>query len=241
MTEPFGLDFFEADHETLTQVPATVRLRWGVRGAVCVLLSGHGQVHGTGQPVVVHTTTTFVLTAYAPGLAAAQASSVTVHAPEPAPSPEIPTGSIVAWHGDPRRIPAGWKLCDGRDGTPNLVDRFILGADTDAPAGKQGDGDGHRHAVTYTVTGRTDAHRPHSHALPWKLERAAQAPGWRPPPFRRALDGIGAARGARLGESGGPAHGLGFERTFERATSEADPPEPPWHALCYIIRERHAG
>ena len=39
----------------------------------------------------------------------------------------IPKGIIVMWHGDTIDIPEGWALCDGRNGTPNLSNRFILG------------------------------------------------------------------------------------------------------------------
>lgn len=38
----------------------------------------------------------------------------------------IPTGVIVMWSGTNADIPSGWALCDGTNGTPNLVDRFIL-------------------------------------------------------------------------------------------------------------------
>jgi len=36
--------------------------------------------------------------------------------------------SIVMWSGTIANIPIGWHLCDGTSGTPNLVDRFIVGA-----------------------------------------------------------------------------------------------------------------
>lgn len=37
----------------------------------------------------------------------------------------IPIGGIIMWSGN--TVPAGWALCDGNNGTPNLKDRFILG------------------------------------------------------------------------------------------------------------------
>jgi hypothetical protein len=40
----------------------------------------------------------------------------------------FPKGSIVMWSGSVRSIPRGWKMCDGRNGTPDLRGRFILGA-----------------------------------------------------------------------------------------------------------------
>lgn len=40
----------------------------------------------------------------------------------------IPSGAIVVWNGIISNIPVGWKLCDGTNGTPDLRDRFVVGA-----------------------------------------------------------------------------------------------------------------
>jgi hypothetical protein len=40
-----------------------------------------------------------------------------------------PTGLILMWSGAIAQIPAGWVLCDGTNGTPNLKAKFILGHD----------------------------------------------------------------------------------------------------------------
>ena len=40
----------------------------------------------------------------------------------------IPRGVIMMWHSSSGSIPDGWTLCDGSNGTPNLVDRFVVGA-----------------------------------------------------------------------------------------------------------------
>jgi microcystin-dependent protein len=40
----------------------------------------------------------------------------------------IPAGLISMWSGSIGSIPSGWYLCDGSNGTPNLTDRFIIGA-----------------------------------------------------------------------------------------------------------------
>jgi microcystin-dependent protein len=37
----------------------------------------------------------------------------------------VPVGTIIAW--DNRPLPAGWAICDGQNGTPDLRGRFILG------------------------------------------------------------------------------------------------------------------
>lgn len=40
----------------------------------------------------------------------------------------VPSGAILMWSGSIATIPTGWLLCDGTNGTPNLRDRFIVGA-----------------------------------------------------------------------------------------------------------------
>lgn len=37
-------------------------------------------------------------------------------------------GIIVLWYGAIVDIPAGWQLCDGTNGTPDLRNKFIAGA-----------------------------------------------------------------------------------------------------------------
>lgn len=43
----------------------------------------------------------------------------------------IPVGGIIMWSGSIATIPTGWSLCNGANGTPNLQDRFIVGAGSD--------------------------------------------------------------------------------------------------------------
>jgi microcystin-dependent protein len=40
----------------------------------------------------------------------------------------IPSGIIMLWSGSIASIPNGWLICDGTNGTPNLRDRFVVGA-----------------------------------------------------------------------------------------------------------------
>jgi hypothetical protein len=44
----------------------------------------------------------------------------------------IQTGMIVMWSGTIANIPTGWVLCDGTNSTPNLTDKFIVGAAVDS-------------------------------------------------------------------------------------------------------------
>jgi len=39
----------------------------------------------------------------------------------------VPTGVITMWNGSSNSVPAGWGLCNGGNGTPNLSGRFIVG------------------------------------------------------------------------------------------------------------------
>ncbi|MCR4559779.1 MAG: hypothetical protein K5685_06835 [Bacteroidales bacterium] len=49
----------------------------------------------------------------------------------------VPKGVILMWSGRSDTIPAGWALCDGTCGTPNLVGRFVLGAAREVKYGEQ--------------------------------------------------------------------------------------------------------
>lgn len=40
----------------------------------------------------------------------------------------VPKFGIILWAGALADIPLGWALCDGNNGTPNLRDRFVIGA-----------------------------------------------------------------------------------------------------------------
>ena len=44
----------------------------------------------------------------------------------------VPAGVIAMWSGTIATIPSGWALCNGSNGTPDLRDRFIIGASVDS-------------------------------------------------------------------------------------------------------------
>lgn len=50
----------------------------------------------------------------------------------------VPTGAILIWSGSASDIPDGFALCDGTNGTPDLRDRFILGAGKSYSVGATG-------------------------------------------------------------------------------------------------------
>lgn len=57
----------------------------------------------------------------------------------------------MLWSGSLVSIPAGWQLCNGTNGTPDLRDRFVPGAGTAYTPGDTGGNTQHTH--TFTGTG----------------------------------------------------------------------------------------
>lgn len=58
---------------------------------------------------------------------------------------ELVTNQIVVWSGSIATIPAGYALCDGNNGTPNLLNYFMLGAGGTKNPGDTGGGNTHTH------------------------------------------------------------------------------------------------
>jgi hypothetical protein len=79
-----------------------------------------------------------------------------IGATPPAATP-IPAGAIFLWSGSIGSIPAGYVLCNGSNSTPDLRDRFVVGAgSTYAVNATGGSADAivvsHNHAATSAVT-----------------------------------------------------------------------------------------
>jgi hypothetical protein len=60
----------------------------------------------------------------------------------------FPVGTIILWEN--LAIPAGWQICDGTNGTPNLVDKFVYGASVDGDLGVTGGATTHTHTNSNT-------------------------------------------------------------------------------------------
>jgi hypothetical protein len=144
----------------------------------------------------------------------------------------IPTGVIVMWSGSIATIPSGWALCNGSNGTPNLRDRFIVGAGTSYNPGNTGGATTHSHPVTVNAHNLTLNQMPqHFHSL------AMQTSQWE-------LPGQGFAAGAlfvdriivtassslvTFNQGGGQGH-------THTATTTAVSSLPPYYALAYIMK-----
>lgn len=83
----------------------------------------------------------------------------------------IPSGLISLWSGSIASIPSGWYLCNGANGTPDLRDRFVVGAGSTYAVGATGGATtqtlitANLPAHTHTVSGTTGAGGAHSHTI----------------------------------------------------------------------------
>lgn len=80
----------------------------------------------------------------------------------------MPIGGIIMWSGAIIAIPSGWALCDGTSGTPNLRDRFVVGAGSTYAVNDTGGAatvslseanlPAHTHSVSATTGGQSADH-----------------------------------------------------------------------------------
>lgn len=66
-------------------------------------------------------------------------------------------GMILLWSGAIVDIPNGWHLCDGTEDTPDLRDKFVVGAGSTYGLGDTGGSVNHNHTFTSDV---------HQHDIP---------------------------------------------------------------------------
>lgn len=69
----------------------------------------------------------------------------------------LPAGVITMWSGSIASIPSGWVLCNGSNGTPDLRDRFVVGAGSTYAVGATGGAN--------TVTLTTNNLPSHTHSI----------------------------------------------------------------------------
>ena len=70
----------------------------------------------------------------------------------------VKPGTMQIWSGSIASIPAGYALCDGSNGTPNLENCFIMGAGSSTNPGLTGGSVNHTHTITIPSDGGEHLH-----------------------------------------------------------------------------------
>lgn len=138
----------------------------------------------------------------------------------------IPSGVIMLWSGAADAIPANYVLCDGANSTPDLRDRFVVGAGGGYAVGATG-GSADAIVVDHTHTGTTNTTGSHAHTIDHSsisgVSGGGQIAGGSPP--------NNAASPTR--SAGNHSHTLNVNSTGSSGTNAN---LPPYYALCYIMK-----
>jgi microcystin-dependent protein len=153
----------------------------------------------------------------------------------------IPQGGIILWSGSIASIPTGFALCDGASGTPDLRDRFVVGAGSTYNPNDTGGANSvtltEAQMPSHTHTGTAD-----STALDGTIGRTAddqldQTGGV----FTQTATASGNLNAASAGAinafvtsfDGAHGHSLTISSTGGDASHEN---RPPYYALAYIMK-----
>jgi hypothetical protein len=148
-----------------------------------------------------------------------------IGATPPAATP-IPAGGIFLWSGSIGSIPAGYVLCNGSNGTPDLRDRFVVGAGSTYAVDATG-GSANAIVVSHTHTATSVVTDPgHLHT-----ETTYNQPGI------GNAGGGGARVNALTSNTGTASTGITVATTVDTAgNSGTNANLPPYYALCYIMK-----
>jgi len=144
----------------------------------------------------------------------------------PTPATPTPAGVIVLWSGSIGSIPAGWALCNGNNGTPDLRNRFIVGAGSTYSVDATG-GSADAIVVSHTHTATSVVTDPgHNHTVDTGATGTT---------FQRYQSGVTTLAGP--GNTGTNTTGITVATTNASAgTSGTNANLPPYYALCYIMK-----
>jgi len=164
----------------------------------------------------------------------------------------VPSGAIMLWSGAVGAIPSGYVLCDGLNATPDLRDRFVIGAGSTYAVAATGGATttstvvAHTHTVSgntsnignHTHTGNTSNIGNHTHNVP----RNTGTNG-------NGAFGFNSESGAgNAGTGGGGSHSHSFttagggshSHTVTGNTASTGDASVsimnPYYALCYIMK-----
>ena len=133
------------------------------------------------------------------------------------------TGMIMLWYGSVGSIPSGWRLCDGTNNTPDLRERFVVGAGGDnstvSGSGYNVDATGGASTDTVTISGSDT------------VNISASGSG------SVAFGANGTGQASRSGSSSATVSiTVSGSDTVNISGSDTVNTLPPYYALCYIMK-----
>ncbi|MDX4061727.1 hypothetical protein Q6A90_05035 [Aliarcobacter skirrowii] len=149
-----------------------------------------------------------------------------------------PRGVIVMWSGATNVIPTGWALCDGQNGTPDLRDRFVVGAGSTYGVGVTGGSKdavvvAHTHTqVAHSHTASTNSTGAHTHTV--NAVTSGGGSGNAPSKSANAYTNVTSS------SSGAHSHTVTVANETpainSTGVSGVDKNLPPYYALAYIMK-----
>jgi len=138
------------------------------------------------------------------------------------------SGMIMLWSGSVASIPSGWVLCNGSNGTPDLRNRFVVGAgSTYSVGGTGGSADAivvsHTHTATVTDNG-------HTHIYPTQNQSQTDSHF---NDFAAASSFSGTQNGTPTTQSSTTGITVANSTTGSSGTNAN---LPPYYALAYIMK-----
>jgi microcystin-dependent protein len=146
-----------------------------------------------------------------------------------------PVGGIILWSGSTGSIPSGWALCDGNNGTPDLRNKFIVGAGSTYGVNATG-GSADAIVVSHTHGSGTLSAADHTHSFK-ASNRAGDEDAW----SNNNKAFVGDLDNSAFTQSGtNKIFGSGSlsvsGSTASQGSSGTNANLPPYLALAYIMR-----
>jgi hypothetical protein len=137
-------------------------------------------------------------------------------------------GMILLWSGSTGSVPSGWRLCDGVDGTPDLRNRFVVGAGSSYAVNATG-GSANATLPAHSHTANTSNTGNHAHDT---KQRAVGG-------LYNGIGGSGSdynnSGGTRINTATAGAHSHNVA-VSSAGVSATNANLPPYYALAYIMK-----
>ena len=153
----------------------------------------------------------------------------------------VPVGGIIIWSGAQAAIPSGWALCNGGNSTPDLRDRFVVGAGSVYSVGNTG---GSANAITVAHTHTTASGGSHGHGVNdpghthsydhntlGSVHSFGDSNQTRPRNDTSSNTTASGVTGITIQSGGSHSHSVN-----STGSSGTNANLPPYYALCYIMR-----